>query len=110
MILMCLGVDVLQPWKSKHDQSHWRELGNKKPGLKAQVIVEGEGVVMVLSDSYHGGASVKELELKEFVKVIALKVKLTADEGAIGTAVDKDGEDLGQAVKSDIDDKQLHGP
>ncbi|KAG5353150.1 hypothetical protein C0989_009794 [Termitomyces sp. Mn162] len=80
-------------------------LDDKEPGLKLQAIVEGEGVVIVLSDSGYGGAAVKELELKGFVEVIASEVKLTADEGAGGTTVDKGGKYLGQAVKSDIDDK-----
>ncbi|KAG5348892.1 hypothetical protein C0989_007403, partial [Termitomyces sp. Mn162] len=55
-------------------------------------------------------ASIKELELKGFVEVIALEVELTADKGTGGTTVDKGGEYLGQAVESDIDDKQLHRP
>ncbi|KAG5335168.1 hypothetical protein C0989_002043, partial [Termitomyces sp. Mn162] len=61
---------------------------------------------MVLSDPCHSGALVKELELEGLVEVVAPEVKLTADEGARGTAVDKGGEDLGQAIESDIDDKQ----
>ncbi|KAG5338855.1 hypothetical protein C0989_005825 [Termitomyces sp. Mn162] len=56
------------------------------------------------------GASIKELELKGFVKVIALEVELTADEGAGGATINKGGEGLGQAIKLDIDDKQLCGP
>ncbi|KAG5726829.1 hypothetical protein E4T56_gene601 [Termitomyces sp. T112] len=91
--------------KSKHDQSQQGELGDEKPGLKPQVIVKGEGVVMILSDSYHGEASIKELELEGFVKVIASEVKLTADEGARDATIDKGGEDLGQAVELNIDDK-----
>ncbi|KAG5351875.1 hypothetical protein C0989_004641 [Termitomyces sp. Mn162] len=96
--------------KSKHVWSQQGELGDKKLGLKLQVIVKGEGVVMVLGDSCHGGATIRELELKKFVEVVASEVKLTADEGAGDTAVNKGGEDLGQAVESDIDDKQLCGP
>ncbi|KAG5334567.1 hypothetical protein C0989_003358 [Termitomyces sp. Mn162] len=88
----------------------WEELSDEKLGLKLQIIVEGEGVVIVLSDSCHGGASIEELELEGFVEVVVLEIKLTADEGARGAAVDKGGEDLGQAIESDIDDKQLCRP
>ncbi|KAG5349961.1 hypothetical protein C0989_001018 [Termitomyces sp. Mn162] len=70
-------------------------LGDKEPGLKLQVIVEGEGVVMVLSDSGCGRAAIEELELKGFVEIVVLEVELTADKGARGTAVDKGGEYLG---------------
>ncbi|KAG5341030.1 hypothetical protein C0989_012025 [Termitomyces sp. Mn162] len=91
--------------KSKHDQSQQRELGDKKLSLKLQIIVKGEGVIVVLSDPCHGGAFIKELELKELVEVIAPEVKLTADKGAGGTAVNKGREYLGQAVELDIDDK-----
>ncbi|KAG5334079.1 hypothetical protein C0989_004424 [Termitomyces sp. Mn162] len=73
--------------KSKHNWSQWGELGDEKPGLKL-----GNSVVMGL------------------VEVVVLKVKLTADEGARGTAVNEGREELGQAVKLDIDDKQMHGP
>ncbi|KAH0585907.1 hypothetical protein H2248_007196 [Termitomyces sp. 'cryptogamus'] len=82
----------------------------KEPGLEVQVIVESESVIMVLSDPCHGRASIKELELKGFVEIIASEVELTADKGTGGTTVDKGGEYLGQAVESDIDDKQLHRP
>ncbi|KAG5332533.1 hypothetical protein C0989_006992 [Termitomyces sp. Mn162] len=73
-------------------------LGDEEPGLKLQAIVEGEGVVIVLSDFGCGGASIEELELKGFVKVIASEVKLTADEGARGTTIDEGREYLGQAI------------
>ncbi|KAG5334851.1 hypothetical protein C0989_002788 [Termitomyces sp. Mn162] len=86
------------------------ELGDKKLSLKLQVIVKSEGVVVVLSNSYCSGASIKELELEGLIKVIVLEVKLTDDEGAGGSAVDEDGEDLRQAIKLDVDDKQLCGP
>ncbi|KAG5329762.1 hypothetical protein C0989_009299, partial [Termitomyces sp. Mn162] len=81
------------------------KLGDEKLGLKLQVIVKGEGVVMVLSNPCCGRASIEELELKEFVEVVASEVKLTADEGTGGAAIDKGGEYLGQAIESDIDDK-----
>ncbi|KAG5349978.1 hypothetical protein C0989_000935 [Termitomyces sp. Mn162] len=87
-----------------------RELGDEKPGLKLQVIVEGESVVVVLSDLCCGGASIKELELEWFVEVMASEVKLTADEGTGGATVDKSREYLGQAIESDIDDEQLCRP
>ncbi|KAG5734023.1 hypothetical protein E4T56_gene5217 [Termitomyces sp. T112] len=45
---------------------------------------------MVLSDSCPGGASVEELELKGFVKVIAPEAKLITDKGARGAAVNKE--------------------
>ncbi|KNZ81904.1 hypothetical protein J132_10183 [Termitomyces sp. J132] len=80
------------------------ELSDEEPGLELQIIVEGESVVMVLSDPY-SGTFIKELELEGFVKVIALEVKLTADEGTRGAAVDEGGEYLGRAIKSDIDDE-----
>ncbi|KAG5352035.1 hypothetical protein C0989_004130 [Termitomyces sp. Mn162] len=86
-------------------EGQWGELGDKKPGLKLQVIVKGEGVVMVLSDPCCGRASIKELELKGFIKVIVSEVKLAANEGTRGAAVDKGREYLGQAVESEIDDK-----
>ncbi|KAG5334262.1 hypothetical protein C0989_003632 [Termitomyces sp. Mn162] len=70
----------------------------------------GESVVMVLSDPCSGRASVEELKLKEFVKIVASEVESTADEGTGGAAVNKGREYLGQAIKLDIDDKQLHGP
>ncbi|KAG5349247.1 hypothetical protein C0989_005032 [Termitomyces sp. Mn162] len=91
--------------ESKHDWGQWRELGDEEPGLELQIIVEGESVVMVLSDPCSDRASVEELELKRFVKVIALEVELTADEGTGGTAVNEGGEYLGQAIESDIDDE-----
>ncbi|KAG5349700.1 hypothetical protein C0989_002324 [Termitomyces sp. Mn162] len=65
---------------------------------------------MVLSDPYYGGASIKELEFEGLVKVIAPEVELTADKGARGATVDEGREDLGQAIKSDIDDKQMCRP
>ncbi|KAG5732282.1 hypothetical protein E4T56_gene11364 [Termitomyces sp. T112] len=55
-------------------------------------------------------AFIEQLELEGLVEVVASEVKLTADEGARGTAINKGGEDLGQVIKSDIDDKQLCGP
>ncbi|KAG5349749.1 hypothetical protein C0989_002057 [Termitomyces sp. Mn162] len=75
-------------------------------GVQARLeSAEGEGVVMVLSDPCHGGASVKELELKGFVKVVALEDKLITDKGAGGATVDKGGEYLGRVIESDIDDE-----
>ncbi|KAG5331579.1 hypothetical protein C0989_007938, partial [Termitomyces sp. Mn162] len=92
---------------SEHNWGQWGELSNKKPGLKLQVIVKGEGVVVVLSDPCCGGASIEELELEGFVEVMASEVELTADEGTGGTAVNKGKgrKYLGQAVRLDIDDK-----
>ncbi|KAG5349627.1 hypothetical protein C0989_002687 [Termitomyces sp. Mn162] len=95
--VLASGLGMLE---SKMD---WRQRGMAAARLALglgnhMVIVEGEGVVMVLSDSCHGRASVKELELEGFVEVIVLEVKLTADEGARGAAVDKGREDLGQAI------------
>ncbi|KAG5346132.1 hypothetical protein C0989_000997, partial [Termitomyces sp. Mn162] len=66
----------------------------------------GEGVVVVLRDSCRGGAPIKELELKGFVEVVALEVKLVADEDTGGAAVYEGGKYLEQAAKSDIDDKR----
>ncbi|KAG5322741.1 hypothetical protein C0989_012505, partial [Termitomyces sp. Mn162] len=70
----------------------------------------GEGVVVVLRDSCCGGAPVKELELKGFVKVIALEVELIADKDTRGAAVYKGRKYLERAAKSDIDDEQSCRP
>ncbi|KAG5349281.1 hypothetical protein C0989_004852 [Termitomyces sp. Mn162] len=102
--VLALGLEMSE---SKID---WRQRGMAAAKLalgpgNCMVIVKGEGVVMVLGDSCHGRASIKELELKGFVKVIASEVKLTADKGAGGTTVNKGREYLGQAIESDIDDE-----
>ncbi|KAG5348143.1 hypothetical protein C0989_010961, partial [Termitomyces sp. Mn162] len=81
-------------------------LGDEELGLKLQVIVKDEGVVVVLSDSCHGGASIKELELEEFVEVVVLEAELITDESARGTAINKGGEYLGRVIELDIDDEQ----
>ncbi|KAG5348123.1 hypothetical protein C0989_011012, partial [Termitomyces sp. Mn162] len=80
-------------------------LGDEEPGLKLQVVVEGEGVVMVLCDPCRGGASVKELELKGSVEVVVLEAELVTDKGARGATVDKGREYLGRVVELDIDDE-----
>ncbi|KAG5338407.1 hypothetical protein C0989_007388 [Termitomyces sp. Mn162] len=102
--VLALGSEMLE---SKMNWRQRRMVATKLAlGLgNYMVIVKSEGSVMVLSDSYHGRAFIKELELKEFIKVIALEVELTADKGTGGTTVDKDGEYLKQAVELNIDDE-----
>ncbi|KAG5335731.1 hypothetical protein C0989_000534 [Termitomyces sp. Mn162] len=51
---------------------------------------------MVLSDPCSGGASVKELKLEGFVKVVASEVELIADKGTRGATINKGGEYLGR--------------
>ncbi|KAG5348656.1 hypothetical protein C0989_009153 [Termitomyces sp. Mn162] len=80
-------------------------LGNEESGLELQVIIEGEGVVVVLRDSCRGGAAVEELELEGFVKVVASVVELVADEDTGGAAVYEGGKYFERAAKSDIDDE-----
>ncbi|KAG5320512.1 hypothetical protein C0989_000331, partial [Termitomyces sp. Mn162] len=80
-------------------------LGNEESGLELQVVVEGEGVVVVLRDSCRGGAPIEELELEGFVEVVASEVELIADEDTGGAAVYEGGKLLERAAKSDIDDE-----
>ncbi|KAG5329317.1 hypothetical protein C0989_009857, partial [Termitomyces sp. Mn162] len=65
---------------------------------------------MVLRDSCCGGAPIEELELEEFVEVVASEVELVADEDTGGATVYKGGKYLERAAKSDIDDKRLRRP
>ncbi|KAG5351089.1 hypothetical protein C0989_008026 [Termitomyces sp. Mn162] len=92
--VLTLGLGMLE------SEMDWRQRGMAAARLALgpgnyMVIVKGESVVVVLSDSYHGRAPIEELELKGFVKVVALEVKLTANEDAGGATVNEGGEDLG---------------